>query len=136
MTEPRTDTPYHLPDAPEPTAARIRRERSERRSKRRLVAADVLGLDSSREYFDAMGYTEDDLDDDDDEQEDAECDDPSRRMRRSIRAFELINNVTAPPRLHACAHTEPYWLNTCEPGTMAEATEWLNEQTENWRRRR
>jgi hypothetical protein len=52
------------------------------------------------------------------------------------RAFELINNVTAPPRLHACAHTEPYWLNTCEPGTMAEATQWLNEQTENWRRRR
>jgi hypothetical protein len=111
------------------------------------------------------------------DEEDAECDDPSRRMRRSIRcrnppfgshlytksdrftmtgsgqtnthretlnqkrclfcrAFELINNVTAPPRLHACAHTEPYWLNTCEPGTMAEATQWLNEQTENWRRRR
>ena len=56
--------------------------------------------------------------------------------RAPIRAFELINNVTAPPRLHACAHTEPYWLNTCEPGTMAEATQWLNEQTENWRRRR
>ena len=138
MTEPRTDTPYHLPDAPEPAAARKRRERIERRSKRRLAAGEVLGLvDSPREMWDAMGYTDEDLDDDDDsDDDDAECDDPSRRMRRSIRAFELINNVTAPPRLHACAHTEPYWLNTCEPGTMAEATQWLAEQTENWRRRR
>jgi hypothetical protein len=31
MTQPRTDTPYHLPDAPEPAATRKRRERVERR---------------------------------------------------------------------------------------------------------
>jgi len=61
-----------------------------------------------------------------------DCDDPSRRMRRSIKLFEDINNVTAPPRLHSCAHTEPYWLNKCEPGTMAEASQWLSEQTAIW----
>ena len=119
LTAPRTDTPMHLPDAPEPVAARKRREREERR-RRRLEAGE-----------------DPDDDDDDDEEGDAECDDPSRRMRRSIRAFEMINNVTAPPRLHACAHAEPYWLNTCGGGgLMQEGTDWLAEQTENWRRRR
>lgn len=61
-----------------------------------------------------------------------DCDDPTRRMRRSMKLFEHINNVTAPPRLHSCAHTEPYWLNTCGPDTMGEASLWLAEQTEKW----
>jgi hypothetical protein len=72
-------------------ATRKRRERTERhqqrRQRRQLEVGEGLGFfDSSREFWDAMGYTADDLDDDDDEEEkeeeDADCDDPSRRMRR------------------------------------------------------
>jgi len=62
-----------------------------------------------------------------------DCDEPTRRMRRSIKLFEHINNVTAPPRLHSCAHNEPYWLNKCESGTMLEASEWLSEQMIIWK---
>ena len=66
-----------------------------------------------------------DQDDDDDD----DCDQPRRRMKRSILLFEHIHNVTAPPRLHTCAHTHPHWKHRCPPGTMAEASAWLAEQT-------
>ena len=61
-----------------------------------------------------------------------DCDDPTRRMRRSILAFEKLLGVAAPSRLHACAHAEPHWEHRCAPGTMAEATEWLAAATERW----
>ena len=49
-----------------------------------------------------------------------DCDDPTRRMRRSILTFEALLGVQAPPRLHACAHDpNPMWEVTCEAGTMA-----------------
>ncbi len=63
-----------------------------------------------------------------------DCDDPSRRMRRSITAFEAELGVSAPPRLHACAAASPLWSATCEPGTMLEASEWLANATSKWRR--
>ena len=44
-----------------------------------------------------------------------------RRMRRSMQSFEQIIGVLAPPRLHACAYTEPYWLNICDAGTVRAA---------------
>ena len=62
----------------------------------------------------------------------ARRDDPTRRMRRSILAFEKLLGVAAPSRLHACAHAEPHWEHRCAPGTMAEATEWLAAATERW----
>lgn len=64
-----------------------------------------------------------------------DCDDPTRTMRRGIKYWETVNGVTAPPRLHECAHTEPYWEHECAPGTMAEASEWLAAQTAEWRAR-
>eukprot|EP01062_Namystynia_karyoxenos_P030711 TRINITY_DN22891_c0_g1_i1.p1 TRINITY_DN22891_c0_g1~~TRINITY_DN22891_c0_g1_i1.p1 ORF type:complete len:501 (+),score=103.78 TRINITY_DN22891_c0_g1_i1:105-1607(+) len=62
-----------------------------------------------------------------------DCDDPTRTMRRSIKYTEAVLGVTAPPRLHRCAHTEPYWLHKCEPGTMQEASEWLAQMTARWK---
>ena len=59
-----------------------------------------------------------------------DCDDPTRRMRRSIETFEHHLNETAPPRLHDCAATKPHWAHACAPGTMAEATDWLAAATE------
>lgn len=61
-----------------------------------------------------------------------DCDDTTRRMRRSILAFEKLLGVDAPPRLHACAHTKPHWGHTCAPGTMVEATAWLGAATRRW----
>ena len=61
-----------------------------------------------------------------------DCDDPTRRMRRSILAFEKLLGVEAPPRLHECAHAEPHWEHRCAAGTMAEATAWLAAATERW----
>lgn len=61
-----------------------------------------------------------------------DCDDPTRRMRRSILAFEKLLGVDAPTRLHSCAHTEPHWGHTCAPGTMVEATAWLSAATSRW----
>ena len=98
---PRTDAPMHLPDAPEPAAAARRRLRAERRRLQRRLEGGEEGEEEDEDG--APGA---------DEEGDAECDDPTRRMRRSIRAFEAINNVTAPPRLHACAHTEPVRLSS------------------------
>lgn len=63
-----------------------------------------------------------------------DCDDPTRRMRRSIASFEHLLEVAAPPRLHECAASSPLWATTCAAGTMAEATEWLANMTERWRR--
>lgn len=51
LTAPRGDTPYHLPDAPEPAATRKRRERGERRARRVL---EVSGGDDMSEWF-SMG---------------------------------------------------------------------------------
>lgn len=85
---PRTDTPYHLEDAPPPAG---------------------------------IWPSNDDLDD---------CDQPRRRSKRAIQLFELVHNTTAPPQLHECAHKQPHWMHHCGPGTMAEATRWLSEQTE------
>ena len=61
-----------------------------------------------------------------------DCDDPTRRMRRSILAFEKLLGVEAPSRLHACAHAQPHWEHRCAPGTMTEATAWLAQATERW----
>ena len=63
-----------------------------------------------------------------------DCDDPTRRMRRSIASFEHLLEVAAPPRLHDCAARAPLWATTCAAGTMAEATDWLANMTERWRR--
>ena len=63
-----------------------------------------------------------------------DCDDPTRRMRRSILTFEALLGVQAPPRLHACVHDPaPMWEVRCEAGTMAEATDWLANMTLRWR---
>ena len=62
-----------------------------------------------------------------------DCDDPSRRMRRSLSFFETELNVCAPERLHACAEASPLWAATCEKGTMLEASEWLTNATLKWR---
>lgn len=61
-----------------------------------------------------------------------DCDDPTRRMRRSIETFESLLGEDAPSRLHACAAAKPHWLHTCEAGTMAEASEWLANATTRW----
>ena len=58
-----------------------------------------------------------------------DCDDPTRRMRRSILAFEKLLGVEAPSRLPR-AHAEPHWEHRCAAGTMAEATAWLAQATE------
>ena len=63
-----------------------------------------------------------------------DCDDPTRRMRRSISELESLLGAEAPPRLHACANRAPVWATTCEPGTMHEASVWLANATERWRR--
>ena len=65
-----------------------------------------------------------------------DCDDPSRRMRRSISAFEIALGVRAPERLHACAEAQRLklsWDGTCGAGSMLEATEWLANATRKWR---
>ena len=62
-----------------------------------------------------------------------DCDDPTRRMRRSIRTFEGLLGVDAPPRLHECAASAAPWAEPCGPGTMGEATEWLAEMTTRWK---
>ena len=62
-----------------------------------------------------------------------DCDDPTRRMRRSIRGFEAALSTRAPARLHACAAAEPLWATRCEAGTMLEASEWLANATRTWR---
>ena len=62
-----------------------------------------------------------------------DCDDPTRRMRRSIRTFESLLGVDAPPRLHECAASAAPWAEPCGPGTMGEATEWLAEMTTRWK---
>jgi len=62
-----------------------------------------------------------------------DCDEPSRRMRRAISAFEEALGVRAPERLHACAEAAPLWATSCEGGTMLEASEWLANATREWR---
>jgi phospholipase C len=62
-----------------------------------------------------------------------DCDDPTRRMRRTIRDFEALLGKPAPARLHACAASN-VWTTRCGEGTMDEATEWLAGATEQWRR--
>jgi phospholipase C len=68
-----------------------------------------------------------------------DCDDPTRRMRRSLAHFEAVLGEEAPPRLHACAapfgEEAALWTSSCEAGTMQEATSWLGNATERWRRR-
>lgn len=88
---PRTDAPYHLPDAPAPTPR---------------PGGHPWGTD---------------------------CDDPTRRMRRSIASFEHLLELEAPPRLHECAARSPLWATRCESGTMAEASAWLANMTLRWR---
>ena len=63
-----------------------------------------------------------------------DCDDPTRRMRRSIATFESLLELSAPDRLHRCALAAPLWETRCEAGTMAEASAWLGNMTELWRR--
>jgi len=65
-----------------------------------------------------------------------DCDDPSRRMRRSLSFFEAELNVRAPERLHACAEATPLWAAACAKGTMLEASEWLTNATLKWRETR
>ena len=65
-----------------------------------------------------------------------DCDDPSRRMRRSISAFESALGVRAPERLHECAEAQRLklsWNGKCGAGSMLEATEWLANATRKWR---
>jgi len=88
---PRTDTPYHLPDAPAPTHRH---------------GPHPYGTD---------------------------CDEPTRRMRRSIRSFEELLGVRAPERLHRCAEPgEALFTTLCGEGSMLEATEWLANATTAW----
>ena len=61
-----------------------------------------------------------------------DCDDPTRRMRRSIRSFEALLGQHAPERLHRCASNV---YGQCERGTMLEASEWLTNATSVWRSR-
>ena len=61
-----------------------------------------------------------------------DCDDPTRRMRRSIETFEYLLGEEAPQRLHDCAANKPHWVHSCAPGTMAEVTAWLAHATERW----
>ena len=89
----------HLPDAPEPAAVTRRRLRAERRRLQRSLEPGGAEEDGKEE--------EEDGEPGPDEEGDYECDDPTRRMRRSIRNFEASTGVLAPPRLHACAHTHP-----------------------------
>ena len=58
-----------------------------------------------------------------------DCDDPARRMRRSVSSFEAALGGRAPERLHACAEQIHA---TCEAGTMLEASEWLANATRRW----
>ena len=58
-----------------------------------------------------------------------DCDDPARRMRRSVSSFEEALGGRAPERLHACAEQIHA---TCEAGTMLEASEWLANATRRW----
>ena len=90
----------HLPDAPEPAAVTRRRLRAERRRLQRSLEPG-----GAEEY--GKEQEEEDGEPGPDEEGDYECDDPTRRMRRSIRNFEASTGVPAPPRLHACAHTHP-----------------------------
>ncbi len=92
LPSPRTDTPYHLPDAPPPTHRH---------------GPHPYGTD---------------------------CDDPTRRMRRSIRSFEESLGVTAPERLHQCSEPgEGLFTSGCGVGSMVEASEWLANATSAWR---
>ena len=59
-----------------------------------------------------------------------DCDDPTRRMRRSITALESDLGVRAPEHLRACAAR---LLEACAAGTMLEASEWLANATRRWR---
>ena len=69
-----------------------------------------------------------------------DCDDPSRRMRRSIKSFEDELGVRAPERLHSCASEPGDGLFTqsgsCGVGSMLEASEWLANATSAWRERK
>ena len=61
-----------------------------------------------------------------------DCDDPSRRMRRSLAHFEEELGERAPERLRVCAAS---LHDRCEAGTMVEASEWLANATSRWRAR-
>ena len=93
LPAPRTDTPYHLPEAPPPTHRH---------------GPHPYGTD---------------------------CDDATRRMRRSVRSFEEALGVRAPERLHQCAEPgEALFTTKCGRGSMVEASEWLANATSAWRR--
>jgi hypothetical protein len=73
----------HLPDAPEPAAAARRRLRAERRRLQRRLEGGAEEAEEGDEDGEPGA----------DEEGDAECDDPTRRMRRSIRNFEAATGV-------------------------------------------
>lgn len=63
-----------------------------------------------------------------------DCDDPTRRMRRSMASLEAELGMRAPRksrRLHACARGSLF--EACGAGTMVEASEWLANATAVWR---
>jgi hypothetical protein len=97
----------HLPDAPEPAAAARRRLRAERRRLQRRLAGGEEGEGEEEEDEDGAPGA--------DEEGDAECDDPTRRMRRSIRNFEAATGVRVRKAsgwlslVHPLSHTKLDW---------------------------
>ena len=59
----------------------------------------------------------------------------SKGVARSMQnEFEHVLGTKGPSHLHACAHAQPLWATRCGAGTMLEASAWLANATETWRR--